>query len=130
MFLFTGASHFTELRHDYAAMVPPPLTGELWVIYLTGALEIAGALGLLLERTRRAAAIGLFALLLAMFPANVYAVLRDVSFRDAPATALWLRAPLQVSYLAVLWWSAIRRVPRPTTSRRRPPDREATRGSA
>lgn len=33
MFLFTGSTHFSEMKRDYAAMVPPPLTGQLWVIY-------------------------------------------------------------------------------------------------
>jgi uncharacterized membrane protein len=46
MFLFTGLSHFSSLKHDFAAMVPAPLPNDLWVIYLTGVFEIAGAVGL------------------------------------------------------------------------------------
>lgn len=108
MFLFTGLTHFTDLKHDYAAMVPPPLTGQLPVIYLTGLLEIAGALGLLWRRTRRLAGVGLFLLLLGLFPANVYAALQGVQFRGAPPTDLWLRALIQVVFLVAVWWSAIR----------------------
>ena len=108
MFVFTGLTHFTDLKHDYAAMVPPPLTGQLAVIYLTGLLEIAGALGLLWRRTRRLAGIGLFLLLLGLFPANVYAALQGVQFRGAPPTDLWLRALIQVVFLVAVWWSAIR----------------------
>ncbi|HVS31719.1 MAG TPA: hypothetical protein VMS98_09710, partial [Thermoanaerobaculia bacterium] len=47
MFLFTAAAHFNAMRHDLAAMIPPPFTGAMWVIYVTGVLEIAGAVGLL-----------------------------------------------------------------------------------
>ena len=35
VFLFTGTSHFTGMKHDFAAMIPPPLPNDLWVIYLT-----------------------------------------------------------------------------------------------
>jgi uncharacterized membrane protein len=106
MFMFTAGSHFSALRYDLARMIPPPLTGALWLIYLTGILELAGAIGLLTRRWRRPAAWGLIALLAAMFPANVYAVINDVTFGGNPASALWYRAPLQVFWAGGLWWAA------------------------
>lgn len=109
MFLFTGSSHFTGMKHDYAAMIPPPLTGSLWVISVTGALEIAGAVGLVVPGTRRVAAIGLALLVAAIFPANVFAALHGVRFRGEAPTELWLRGPIQLIFLFALWWSAIRR---------------------
>ena len=36
MFLFTGATHFSNMKYDYAAMVPEQLPDDLWTIYLTG----------------------------------------------------------------------------------------------
>ncbi len=30
MFLFTGFSHFSSLKHDFAAMIPAPLPNDLW----------------------------------------------------------------------------------------------------
>ena len=86
MFLFTGTSHFTSMKYDFAAMIPPPLPNDLWVIYLTGVLEIAGAVGLLIPRTRRLAGICLVLMLAALFPANVYAALNEVSLRGQAAT--------------------------------------------
>ena len=114
MFVFTGASHFSSLRHDLAAMIPPPLTGSLPLVYLTGVLEIVGALGLL-TRWRGQAAIFLVVLLLALFPANVYAAVQGLTLGGAPATALWLRTPLQLFWMATLWWSTVGR-PTPITS--------------
>ena len=108
MFIFTAGSHFSPLRHDLARMIPPPLTGAMWVIYLTGILELAGAIGLLSRRWRRPAAWGLIALLAAMFPANVYAALNGVGLGDDPPSALWYRAPLQIFWAGVLWWAAAR----------------------
>lgn len=108
MFLFAGASHFSTLKHDMAAMIPPPFTGALWVIYMTGILEIAGALGLLLTRWRKRAAWGLVALLVAMLPANIYAARSGVMLRGNPPFALWWRVPLQLFWIGTLWWSTIR----------------------
>jgi uncharacterized membrane protein len=106
MFLFTAASHFSALKYDLAAMIPPPLSGALWVIYVTGVLEAAGAIGLLTRRWRIAAAWGLLALLVGMFPANVYAALTGVMLGGNPPSALWYRAPLQIFWIAVLAWSS------------------------
>jgi len=107
MFMFTAASHFSSLKYDLAAMIPPPLTGALWVIYVTGALEFAGAMGLLTRRFRLNAAWALIALLVAIFPANAYAAIRGVTIGGAPATDLRFRTPLQVFWFVVLWWSSI-----------------------
>ena len=110
MVIFTAISHFApSISRDLAAMIPPPLTGAMWVIYVTGVLEIAGAIGLLTRRYRRAAAICLVLLLIAMFPANVYAAMAGVPLRGAAATPLWLRTPMQLFWIALLWWTSIRR---------------------
>ena len=107
MFLFTSTAHFSSMKRDLAAMMPPPLTGAMWLIYLTGVFEIAGAIGLLVPRLIRPAAWALIAMLVAMFPANVYAALKGVTLRGRPATALWLRTPLQAFWIAALWWSSV-----------------------
>jgi uncharacterized membrane protein len=114
MFAFTASSHFSSLKHDLAAMIPPPLTGSLWVIYVTGVLELAGAVGLLTRKWRRRAAIGLTLLLVALLPANVYATMSGVRFDGSPASALWWRVPLQALWAGILWWSAIATHPRET----------------
>lgn len=111
MFLFTASAHFTPMKHDLAAMIPAPFTGSLPIIYATGLLEIAGAIGILLPRTRRLAGIGLILLMLALFPANVSAARRGVTLRAEPPTPLVLRAPLQLFFIAAIWWTAIHRTP-------------------
>ena len=108
MFLFTGFSHFTSMKYDFAAMIPPPLPNDLWVIYLSGVFEIAGAIGLLIPRTRRLAGICLVLLLVALFPANVYAALSEVPLRGEAATPLWIRTPMQVLYIGMVWWTSIK----------------------
>ena len=109
MFLFTGFSHFSGLKHDFAAMIPDPLPNDLWVIYLSGVFEIAGAVGLLIPRTRRLAGICLVLLLVAVFPANVNAVINGIPLGENAPTPLWARAPMQLLYIGMVWWTSIKR---------------------
>ena len=111
MFLFTGFSHFSSLKHDFAAMIPAPLPDGLWVIYLTGLFEIAGAIGLLIPRTRRLAGICLVLLLVGLFSANVNAALNDIPLRGEAATPLWIRTPMQLLYIGIVWRTSIKARP-------------------
>ena len=108
MFLFTGTSHFTSMKYDFAAMIPDPLPDGLWVIYLTGVFEIAGAIGLLLPQTRRLAGICLVLLLVAMFSANVNAALNEIPLGGQDPTPLWLRTPMQILYIGMVWWTSVK----------------------
>lgn len=93
-----------SVRPDpFVKIVPPFIPHPLAMVYLSGAAEIAGGLGLLLRPLRRAAAWGLVALLIAVFPANIYmAVDRvQVTATPVPVSLLWVRLPLQV---ALIWW--------------------------
>ena len=112
MFLFTGTSHFTSMKYDFAAMIPPPLPNGLWVVYLSGVFEIAGAVGLLIPRTRKLAGICLVLLLVALFPANVYAALNEIPLRGEAATPLWIRTPMQLLYIGMVWWTSIKEHPK------------------
>ena len=74
MFALTGVAHFVQpLRGDMIAIVPPRLPAPALLVTITGVLELLGAVGLLLPATRVAAAVCLFLLMVAMFPANVHA---------------------------------------------------------
>ena len=112
MFLFTGTSHFTSIKYDLAAMIPAPLQNGLWVIYLTGLFEIAGAIGLLIPRTRRVAGICLVLLLVGLFSANVNAALNEIPLRGEAATPLWIRTPMQLLYIGMVWWTSIKAPPK------------------
>ena len=100
MFVFTGVAHFGAfgMRDDLVAMVPPALPAPELLVTVTGVLELAGAVGLLLPATWPWAAAGLSALLVAMFPANVYKALEDPTLRASQE--LGPRTALQVIFLA------------------------------
>jgi uncharacterized membrane protein len=74
MFAMTGVVHFVPaMRREMIAIVPPGLPAAGLLVTITGVLELLGAGGLLYPPTRAAAAGCLFVLMLAMFPANIYA---------------------------------------------------------
>jgi len=100
MFVLTGCSHFAPpLRRDLIAIVPPRLPAPGLLVTITGLLELLGAAGLLLPATRVAAAICLLLLMLAMFPANVYAS-RMPDPPKSMTTRLSLRTAIEVVFLA------------------------------
>lgn len=106
MFLFTSVAHFNRLRHDLARMIPPLFPLPMVIVYVTGLLEIVGAVGLMIPQYRREAASGLIGLLVAMFFANIHAARVGAMLGGKPVTPIWLRAPMQVLFIALLWWTA------------------------
>ncbi|GGT06646.1 hypothetical protein GCM10010271_06270 [Streptomyces kurssanovii] len=124
MLLATGSAHFVPDsvtvmpgHTDLVAMVPPIVPFPSQAVYTTGVLELLGALGLVLSRTRRAAGACLAALFVLMLPANIHAGLAEVPFDGHAATPLWFRVPEQAVYIAVALWAA--GVTRRTVARRR-----------
>ncbi|MGB3476242.1 MAG: hypothetical protein WBA69_15830 [Mycobacterium sp.] len=100
MFFLTGVAHFAPpLRSQLITIVPPALPAPGLLVSVTGVLELLGAAGLLLPATRVAAAACLLALMLAMFPANIYAA-RMPNPPKAMTTRLPVRAAEEILYLA------------------------------
>jgi uncharacterized membrane protein len=83
------------------------------LVYLTGLLEIALALGLALPATRRLAGLAAIAILVLFFPANVYAAFAQVGMGGHAWGPVYLliRAPLQATLIAWTWWFAVRGAP-------------------
>jgi uncharacterized membrane protein len=105
MFIFTATAHFNKMKHDLAKMIPSCLPHPLLIVYITGVLELLGAAGLVLPSLRRVAGSCLIGLLAGMFVANVNAAKQGITLRGKPATPLWLRTPMQLLFVVLLWWS-------------------------
>lgn len=97
------------------SIVPPYIPWPRAAVLVSGGFELLGAVGLLYQRTRRAAGMGLFALTIAVTPAHVYMLQRPELF-GVPYWALILRLPLQALLLALIAWSAIVRSARASTA--------------
>jgi uncharacterized membrane protein len=101
-FICAGINHFVMPR-AYRRIVPPRLGGHAApLVAISGAAEVAGGVGVLLEPTRRAARAGLIALLAAVFPANLYMARVPERFPGIPRWALYARLPLQP---LMMWWA-------------------------
>ncbi|HEX5717355.1 MAG TPA: DoxX family protein [Thermoanaerobaculia bacterium] len=108
MFCFTAAAHFNDMRADMIRMMPPSVPYPELMVTFTGICEILGAIGLLIPRTRRIAAIALILFLIAVLPANIHAARAGVTIGGSAATPLIPRIALQVLFIALLWWSGVR----------------------
>lgn len=102
LFLFAGLNHFRN-PEPYLAIMPPLLPFPRELVALSGVFEMAGGAGLLFPRTRKMAAWGLVALLVAVFPANIYSAFHGMKLNgsEVPRWILWARLPLQ--YPLICW---------------------------
>lgn len=98
MFFMTGVVHFVGMRAEMIEMVPPALPAPELLVTVTGVLELLGGVGLLWSRTAPWAAGGLALMLVAMFPANVYAAVSGLT--SDPMEALLPRTLIQIVFLA------------------------------
>jgi len=103
-FMGGGVMHFISPEF-FLAIMPPSLPYHEAAVAISGVFEIIGAVGLLFQRTRRMAGIGLFFLTLAVSPANIYMSLNPELFPDVSDLALTLRLVMQVLLLSCIWWS-------------------------
>lgn len=124
MFTLTGVAHFVGMREELISYVPPVLPEPALLVTVTGVLELAGAAGLLIRRTAPLAAGCLAALLVVMFPANLYAAFAGIA--TDPLSQPVPRTLLQLIFLvaAIIVVAAERRS---ATRPRRPARRPATR---
>lgn len=103
--VIVGVMHFVDPT-PFVRIVPAALPAKLWLVWISGAAEIAGGLGLLVRRTRRWAGYGLIALYVAVFPANVNMAVNHIQMGDSPLPAWvpWARLPFQAVFIALAWW--------------------------
>ncbi|MDH3203007.1 MAG: DoxX family protein [Myxococcales bacterium] len=101
-----GVLHFVQPK-PFVRIVPKYLPAPLALVYISGFFEIAGGVGLLVPATRVAAAWGLIALYIAVFPANIYMLTHNISLnpkKPIPRWALWARLPVQFVLMAWAYW--------------------------
>lgn len=110
LYVIAGVLHFV-VPELYVQIVPPMLPYPLALVYLSGIAEIVLGLGFVHPRTRQVAAWGIIALLVAIFPANLYMATHGVVIEGAPGAIAdpstrgrWGRLPLQLVLIAWAYW--------------------------
>ena len=108
LFILAGIGHFAKPEF-YMKIMPPYLPWHQVLVLVSGGFEIALGVCLLIPSTSRLAAWGIIALLIAVFPANLYMYQHRELFGMSPM-ALLIRLPLQG--LLILWAYAYTKSPR------------------
>ena len=102
-FIFTSISHFIKAE-EMSAMLPRFVSYRIQIIYLTGVLEILGAVGVWIPPLMTLTRFCLILMLIAFLPANIYSAMNHVDFgghREGPGSLLF-RVPFQ---FFVVWWT-------------------------
>ncbi|MCH7400471.1 DoxX family protein [Belliella kenyensis] len=98
LYVFAGFMHFIKPKM-YERIIPPYIPNPKLMNILAGGFEIILGIGLLFEETKSLAAFGIIALLIAVFPANIYMYQKGA--KGIPKWALLLRLPMQ--FLLIAW---------------------------
>ena len=101
LYIVAGVNHFISPQ-IYVKIIPPYLPAPEVLNYAAGAAEVMLGIGLLFPLTRPWAAWGIIALLIAVFPANLYMYQQHLS--SFPSWLLLARLPLQLVLIAWAWW--------------------------
>ena len=107
-YVIAGVLHFVA-PELYVQIIPPFLPAPLALVYLSGVAEIVVGVGVLVPRTRRYAAWATIAMLIAIFPANVYmatsmVVVDGIGGSNPSPLIRWGRLPLQGVLILWAYW--------------------------
>lgn len=112
MLVFTAFGHFL-FTQGMALMLPDVVPCKTAVIYLTGGVEVAAAIGLLTPGLRSIVAWLLILFFILILPANIYAAIKHIDYQKATFDGhglpyLWFRIPLQGLYIVWTYLLAIK----------------------
>lgn len=100
LYIIAGIMHFIFPKF-YLRIMPPYIPFHKAMVYLSGVAEIALGIGLFIPEIRIWSAWGVIALLVAVFPANVYHLTSKGAGMKVPIWGLWVRLPIQ--FLLIYW---------------------------
>ena len=113
MYVFIGIRHFTNPQY-FLDIVPPQLPFKLFLVYLTGLIEIVGGVAILLPKTRKAGAYLLIFLLVSVLPANIYLYVSEIpqSLLGISEADALIRMPFQIPLILLAYWHSKKNHPK------------------
>ena len=113
MYVFIGIRHFTDPQY-FLDIVPPQLPSKLFLVYLTGLIEVVGGAAILAQKTRKAGAYLLIFLLISVFPANIYLYLSETpqNLLGISKTDALIRMPFQIPLILLAFWHSKKNHPK------------------
>jgi len=112
MLLFTAIAHFIFTK-GMAMMLPEFVSYKTVIVYLTGIIEVAAAIGLFIPNLRVLAGWLLVVFFILILPANIYASIKHIDYQKATfdgngVAYLWFRIPLQILFIVWVYISSIK----------------------
>ena len=105
-FIYFGIDHFINPEF-YLSIMPPAFPLHAEAVYISGFFEILGGMSVLIAPLRKIAGWGLVALLICVYPANIYMAITPETFPDISRGLLYFRLPLQ--FLFIYWAYSVTR---------------------
>ena len=104
-YIYVGLRHFID-PNFFMAIMPDYLPYHLEAVYVSGVFEIILGGMLLYKKTRRLAGWGLIALLIAVFPANIYLAQNETAQQslDISQFVAIIRLPFQFLFISLAYW--------------------------
>ena len=107
-FIYVGIMHFTDTSW-FEPIVPPVFGSATFWVLASGVAEVLVGIGLIIPRTRRVSGYASAALLVLLYPANLYMWVFDVELGDGASlspTGHVVRLMLQIGGIILSLWIA------------------------
>ena len=100
LYIVAGLNHFRAPKF-YLGLMPPWIPLHREMVFLSGAIEVALGILLLIPETRAVAAWAIILMLIVFFSVHIYMVQeRQTVFAQVPEALIWARLPLQLVLIA------------------------------
>jgi len=105
MYVFIGIRHLLDPQY-FLHIVPPQLPFKLFLVYLTGVIEVVGGAAILSPKSRKVGAYLLIFLLVSVFPANIYLYASETpqSLLGISKIDALIRMPFQAPLILLAFW--------------------------
>ena len=105
LYLFVGIKHFTNPSF-FEAIVPSFFVYKKALVFISGFIEIAVAILLVVKNTRKIGAYITIGLLVAVFPANIFLYMSETAREvlDVTKHQALIRMPFQIPLIIIAFW--------------------------
>lgn len=100
-FILVGIEHFRDPQ-KFVDIVPKYMPFALFLVYLTGVIEIVGGLGIIYPETREITGRLMVLFLIAIYPANFNMWINDIPYNGTRLTTQGHLVRLSVQFLLII----------------------------
>tara|TARA_Y100000385_G_C12660239_1_gene453442 strand:+ start:69 stop:512 length:444 start_codon:yes stop_codon:yes gene_type:complete len=108
LYVSVGITHFSN-PNFFIPLVPPSLIFIEELVFISGIVEVVMGILLFFKKSRKLGALITIALLLAVFPANVYLYLSDTprAVMEISKNQALFRLPFQIPLIIIAYWHSM-----------------------